>query len=171
MTERPEIGKIYVNGNTRVRVTDNDFQSFMFKNKFFIRVINLDNDCIQTYYLDDFNAMFKRDFTLSNLESGMVVECKNGKRYLVAGEYLCRNNGFNKLSDYNEYLISRYDSELGFDIVRVFKPRLRDAIDAIVSNNKLGELIWQREPEIKEVTLEEIAELLGVEVGSLRIKE
>lgn len=114
----------------------------------------------------------KKDFALSDLESGMVVECENGIRYLVVGQNAYRHGGWNKLSCYNENLTTRPEHCMaGCDIVRVFKPHNADIIDALSDSDKLGAPIWQREPEIKEVTLEEIAEKFGVEVGSLRIRE
>ena len=158
MIERPEIGKIYVNGNTRVRVTDNDFQSFMYKDKFFIRVINLDNDCIQIYSLDDFSSMFKKDFILSDLESGMVVETRNGWHWIIIGDMLCadKNN-----SDISQWLnLSNYENNLcrkwcasEFDIMKVYGKRPHGSYLFHYFRGEYGALIWQREPDIVELTM------------------
>lgn len=115
----------------------------------------------------------KKSFTLSDLESGMVVECENGKRYLVVGETLCRHGFYADFNNFNENLSAsvHMNSACEDDIIKVFKPLRCNMIDAISDSNKLGELIWQREPEIAELTMSEIAEKFGVDVERLRIKE
>ena len=108
-----------------------------------------------------------------NLETGMVVETKNGNKYVVIlSNYLgdaavCRDNHIN-LASYNEELKYKNDGMAHWDIVKVFtlpgggtnqeQWMLREANEhkLIV---KSTEVFWSRE---REMTVAEIEKALGL---------
>ena len=94
--------------------------------------------------------------TKSDLKNRMVVEVRNGKRYLVVDYLLMCDSGFLLLSDYDEDLMHNGDKD--FDIVKVFGyVRTFDQIE------KCNDVIWQRQ-EAKKLTLKEIENILGYHV-------
>ncbi len=99
------------------------------------------------------------------LVSGNVVETRKGEKYLVVENTLMSlDNGFNRVSDYNDDLIVEgYDSvsNNNHSIAKVYK-RTRDV--GFENIKDYLELIWQREPEIKEVTMEELEKHYGCKV-------
>lgn len=90
--------------------------------------------------------------TKQDLKSGMVVETREGKLYLVVDDFLTNDNGFLLLEEYDENL-----KDVGnkiFDIVKVYK-RYNDfyennagSLKTLLNKDKLT-LLWER----KEITL------------------
>ena len=58
------------------------------------------------------------NFTKKDLKNGMVVETREGNRYMVVGDSLMRDVGYLPLSLYNDDL--REDSDSKFDIMKVY---------------------------------------------------
>ena len=92
-------------------------------------------------------------FTKNDLKTGMVVECKNGFRYMVITEtvdtpggvangILISANGWMPLSEYNNDLGYDYSS---FSIEKVYKSDIYGLTAMLKDAN---EIIWEREKEI-----------------------
>src|SRR5690554_1167873 len=83
----------------------------------------------------------------SELRNGMVVETREGVLYLVVGEFITRQDGFDLLSSYKENMLnSFYDS---LDIVRVYEyknDRHNNNATSIraLFNRELLTLLWER---------------------------
>ena len=108
----------------------------------------------------------------ADLENGMVVETRNGGRYLFINSTFVRHEGFLFFNQYNEDLTSA--CEEGLDIMRVFDPPAYKIFDVLdVRRNDpdavwevMGDdpdAIWEREDAI-EVTMAEIEEKFGCKV-------
>jgi hypothetical protein len=99
------------------------------------------------------------------LVSGNVVETRKGEKYLVVENTLMNlDNGFNISSAYNDDLIAEgYDEVINYkyNIVKVYK-RTRDCGFYVIKDYL--KLIWQREPKVKEVTMEELEKHYGCKV-------
>ena len=92
-------------------------------------------------------------FTKNDLKPGMVVECKDGFRYMVITEtvdtpgglengILISANGWMPLSEYNNDLSYGYSS---FSIEKVYKSDIYGLTAMLKDAN---EIIWEREKEI-----------------------
>lgn len=105
----------------------------------------------------------------SDLKTGMVVETRNGEKYLVmlgpdceGRELINFGYGFMPLSRYaNNLMIKTGDEE--FDIMKVYS--VEGSICWLLRDKKRMnfELIWQRK-EIKEMTVKEIEKELGYKI-------
>lgn len=82
----------------------------------------------------------------SDLKTGMIVETRGRRRYIVLLEtglpgrennILCNKDGWNPLSSYDEDMKNSIDR--GFDIVRVWKPEIAAYVGRI-TNCKLVEV-------------------------------
>lgn len=163
-------------------------QSFMSGMKLFAGKIytisKIDSD--QEYYMFEeigwvwtdemIEGLVKASFTKSDLKTGMVVEYRNGSRRLVlrdyqgTGEDLLIGDRWSSFNFYNEDLT--YSSgDKDYDIMKVYVAiNYCDTLYLLDSKCCKCRVVWERK-EIKEVTLEQIAEKFGVDVKRLRIKE
>ena len=86
------------------------------------------------------------NMTKKDLKERMVVETREGNRYLVCGTSIIRDKGYCNFSDYNENLTSQFSS---LDIVKVYDVvgTLEDMADPNLP------LIWERKhtPEIGDI--------------------
>lgn len=85
---------------------------------------------------------------LKNLKTGMVVKLRNGDYYMVIGNYLINNSGWDSFSEYNDDLTSKNNAK--FSIVEVYEKRDRGDL---IPRNWFKEIeeeepIWKREGEI-----------------------
>ena len=99
------------------------------------------------------------NFTKSDLKNGMIVELRNGNRYMVVGTDLLGLNGYMGLCSYNKDLL-KYDStstDPDWDIVKVYKNIYH------LDLKKANCIVWERE-EVKEVTMAEVEEKFGCRV-------
>ena len=103
----------------------------------------------------------------SDLKTGMVVESRNGDKYLVmlnpdceGKDLICFSGSYMSLKDYTDTL--EYPNS-DYGIVKVFT--IGKSISYILSAKALLEfkLIWERE-ERKEMTLKEIEKELGYKI-------
>ena len=109
------------------------------------------------------------------LKEGMIIECRNGERYLLrtaCGELVASSNDKYISLDYDEELLD-YDEELNenkyfnkyfnkdFDVMKIYTS------NALILNNLFNdnylECIWERK-EPKKMTLAQISKELGYEV-------
>lgn len=98
------------------------------------------------------------------LKEGMIVECRNGNRYLLrkVGDVLIGSNfdGWIKTT-YNENLCENYYHYETFDIMKIYISK-SPKLEGLFANNYL-DCIWERK-EPKKMTLAQISEALGYEV-------
>lgn len=112
-------------------------------------------------------------FTKKDLKTGMVVKTRNNIMWLVLNNKLISDTNFCVLSWYNEDLTTKGPSD--FDIVEVYD-KVECWSDGLskglsyVDGKEFGTLVWKRK-EIKEVTMQEIADILNIPVDELRIKK
>lgn len=110
-----------------------------------------------------------KEFTKSDLQTGMVVETKDGTKYIVMrnscisapdSDFIVNENGWNPLRYYNDDLLE-YHTYSDLDIIKVYKPNYPNVIRTFEEDAL--ELIWERE-EYKEMTVAEIEEKLGYKI-------
>lgn len=106
---------------------------------------------------------YKEDSKME-LKEGMIVECRNGSRYLLrkVGDVLIGSNfdGWIKTT-YNENLCENYYHYETFDIMKIYISK-SPKLEGLFANNYL-DCIWERK-EPKKMTLAQISEALGYEV-------
>ena len=122
-------------------------------------------ECIADF-CKKYNIKFKDDnlFTKEDLKVGMIVELRNGKRYLVMEkDKLLSKYGNMSLASYNNDLEFSDDVEKdeAWDIIKVFKSNANN-LNTLFQDDNL-ELLWEREI-VKEMTLAEIEEQLGYKI-------
>lgn len=102
-------------------------------------------------------------FTKTDLKTGMMVETDDGGLYAVFGEWLLAMDDRMDLDEYTRDL--KHDCEEDWSIVRVYDvcdECLCDIRDIFDTDNLV--LIWEREKEYIEMTVEEIEKELGYKV-------
>lgn len=83
----------------------------------------------------------------SDLKSGMVIEWKEGYKFLIVGQSAIGRNGKHSLSTYTEDLKDNLGS-VSYDIVKVYTTNNENInLNNIFDENYL-DLIWEREREI-----------------------
>ncbi len=98
------------------------------------------------------------------LKEGMIVECRNGSRYLLrkrSDKLICSN--------FDGWFTATYDEKLNeneyyvedFDIMKIYESKANVLRDLF--NDKYFTCIWERK-EPKKMTLAQISEALGYEV-------
>ena len=108
----------------------------------------------------------KKEFTISDLKNQMVVEVRDGSKYIVVDNYLLSYNSYLDISGYNENLCRKRNSccSKDFDIMVVFKPVYSLNFENI---NIDTNIIWQR-LEPKKMTKTEIEKELGYEIEIIK---
>lgn len=104
------------------------------------------------------------EFTKADLKTGMIVEHRDGERYMVIGDRLVSEDDCYKISDYNNDLKISNLCLSDSDIVAVYNVNtyVLDDISDIFADVCLT-TIWRRE-EVKEMTVAEIEKQLGYKV-------
>lgn len=119
------------------------------------------------YKILEWSDYTNKEFTKADLKDGMVVEQRNGNRYLVLAGMAVRECGHNKISRYTNNL-EWYGTNRGGDIVKVYRiiHESPGTIEEAFCDRNL-ELIWERK-EPKKMTVEEmrqkLEELTGEEI-------
>lgn len=134
----------------------------------------------------------KKTFTKYDLQTGMVVENREGTKFLVLREPRLMNAYCSSAQEiiftgeghwdcgenYNENLLCAGKDSLGnsyerknLDIVKVYRHGGLSSLNHIFKNDGGLELIWSREEEKIEMTLKQVADKLGIDVTKLRIKD
>lgn len=87
--------------------------------------------------------------TKKDLKNGMIVECRNGNRYVLLNDNLVREHGY-----FGFYTVT---NDLGdihgnkeFEIVKVYEPHKVTGFDDIFENSRL-KLIWERKEILDDV--------------------
>ena len=109
---------------------------------------------------------YKKKDNKMELKEGMIIECRNGNRYLlrnVRGELLLSaNQGWTKCIYDNNFIDIEEDASNGhYDIMKIYKSEAR-TLQYLFDNQYLT-CIWERK-EPKKMTLAQISEALGYEV-------
>ena len=130
-------------------------------------------DCEYIYYAHYGNFDWKsngvtvveyKEDNKMELKEGMIIECRNGYRYLVKeqrGKLIGSNfNGWIKLS-YDEELNENEYFDEEYDIMKIYESNAY-VLEDLFDNNYLT-CVWERK-EPKKMTLEEISKALGYEV-------
>lgn len=113
-----------------------------------------------------------KEFTKTDLKSGMVVEYRNGERRVIVGETLVGECYQNLLSYYSNDLKIMKSNELdathdnldNLDIVKVFKVQKgMYCMPQFLYQIPDSEVIWERE-EPKKMTIEQIEKALGYKI-------
>ena len=129
-------------------------------------------DGVYIYYLDwksnEITVVEYKEDNKMELKEGMIIECRNGERYLLrtaCGELIASSN--------DEYINLDYDEELNenkyfdkkfnkdFDVMKIYISKAF-ILNSLFNDNYL-ECIWERK-EPKKMTLAQISEALGYEV-------
>ena len=76
-----------------------------------------------------------------DLENGMVVEYRKGKKLLVVNDLLFGLEGFNTLENYRDDLTSFYEE---LDIVKVYEIKHFASLNKVLTNNERLKLLWER---------------------------
>ena len=120
------------------------------------------------------------EFTLSDLTDDMIVEMKNGGRYLVVsnGSVMINDYGWDKISNYSDDLtaVGEYEES---NINKVWKITSIDGYsklshlltdECIDYQIKMGytELIYDRKSLTKKMTMQQICDELGYEVEIIK---
>ena len=102
------------------------------------------------------------------LKEGMIIECRNGDRYLlrnVRGDLiLSANQGWAECVYDNNFIDIGEDAKAfngDYDIMKIYESKAY-VLEDLFDNNYL-ECIWERK-EPKKMTLAQISEALGYEV-------
>lgn len=97
----------------------------------------------------------------SDLKNRMVVECRNGNKYMVIDNILVSTNGYNYLSRYTSDLFMKTTPSTEFlseyDIMKVYKQI--NIFDFDIANN----IIWERS-EVKKVTMADVEKKFGCKI-------
>lgn len=119
------------------------------------------------YEILEWSDYMQKEFTKADLKDGMVVEQRDGNRYLVLAGVAVRECGRNEISGYTNNL-EWYGTYRGGDIVKVYRiiPESLGSIEEVFVKSNL-ELIWERKKP-KKMTVEEmrqkLEELTGEEI-------
>lgn len=102
----------------------------------------------------------QKEFTKADLKDGMVVEERNKRKYIVLGDRVVNDDGYNILKGYGNDLTDTRLHNRNFDIIRVFKVKNNciTSLKHLFKDENL-ELIWERN-ETKHMTAEEMRQKL-----------
>lgn len=103
-----------------------------------------------------------KNFTKANFESGMVVECRNGKRFLVLRDKLLNGTRWRAIENYTSELKECVNGTYPYDIMKVYDTIGVTSLAGVFVDDNLI-LIWERK-EVEEMTLAEVCKLLGKEI-------
>lgn len=113
------------------------------------------------YYKILKNGNFKK----SDLKTGMIVHIGN-VMYLVMDNHLISPNNYFNLDDYDDNLKNIKDNNLNITRVSTHPDWSNGFNNGLLS----GYILWER-PNIKTVTKQEIANMLGVDINELNITD
>lgn len=122
--------------------------------------------CGWIFYEDELELVEPDTFTKADLKDGMVVEYRDGDRFLVVKDHLLSKDYCADMSDLGDDLKDIYGFSAD-DIVKVYEVDYdyADEFEELFDLVSL-KLIWERDKEepVKEMTVEEIEKKLGYKV-------
>lgn len=95
--------------------------------------------------------------TKDKLKTGMVVECRNGYRYVFFDNDFIRECGHESFSNYTKDLNNTNDKD--WDIVRIFEVHNPIHLEDIFKDENL-KLIWERDNNKKDKLKQLLKEIL-----------
>ena len=97
----------------------------------------------------------QKEFTKADLKDWMVIDKRNKKRYVILGEKLLNDIGFNCMDGIEDDLTDKFKTK-DFDIIKVYKLNTKKIykLGDIFKDENL-ELIWER-TKTKHMTTEEM---------------
>ena len=129
---------------------------------------------ISCFYLEDYRETYEfKDVTNINIEKdnkielkeGMIIECRNGDRYLLrtaCGKLVASSNDkYLNLDYYDEELNENLYFDKDFDVMKIYTSKAF-ILNSLFNDDYL-ECIWERK-EPKKMTLAQISKALGYEV-------
>lgn len=109
------------------------------------------------------------------LKTGMIVEYRDGQRRLVLMDGINKfihPAGHGPISNWNDELVCSKANHIIEVIYEGYTDMTNHSnlyLDNILKNP--GKVIWRREPEVQELTLQQIADKFNIDVKQLRIKD
>lgn len=97
---------------------------------------------------------------LSDLKNGMVVEIRNGNRYLVLDNFLIRNKSRISLDSFNEDMTSKNNYD--HDINEIFITEI-GSFESMLKGYLIKDIVYKR-LERKKMTIREIEAELGYNI-------
>lgn len=109
-------------------------------------------------------------FTKADLKSGDVVLRRDGSVEIVCLETgtLIRRDGFDILDELTDDLRSTFYYDDSDDVIAVRRPKQSHECQFCAFDEGLGELVYEREDEPEEMTLEEVCKALGKEIKIIK---
>ena len=98
------------------------------------------------YSILEWSNYMNKEFTLDNIEVGMVTECRNGRKFLKINKVsFCNNDSFIRVSDYKNDMKHECNE---YDIVKVYDCKNIDGdLPLIFYNANESNLVWERESD------------------------
>lgn len=124
--------------------------------------------------LREIKIMMKKEIEKSDFIDGMVVKLRDGSKRITiwtgTNMVLSGIDTFSYISGLDDSLKSKITPE--HDIMKVYKVSSGADLHTLLEDNEDHglTLIWERS-EVVEVTMQEVADKLGIPVENLRIKE
>lgn len=111
----------------------------------------------------EWDNYMNKEFTKSDLKDGMVVELRNGIKYIKIGEKLLRNKNSISFRNYTKDMQNLLLEKL--DIVCIYKiDSLKTCFISDIFNKENLIPIWRKEEKVIEVTMEELEKRYGCKV-------
>lgn len=117
------------------------------------------------HWTDEMFEPNELNFTKSDLQDGMVVEYRNGKRRMVLGDKFIGEYHYLLINDFNDSLENNYSPD---SVDKVYKSYASNLLEYFDDENI--ELIWERNPA-KKMTIAEIEKELGYKIEIVSDKE
>lgn len=121
--------------------------------------------------------------SMEDIPIGAILESRNGNRYFYCGNKentIWNNRGRNKylgllisenclgFQTFNENMVTD-TGDMDYEIVRVYKHSSNYAIENEKFNS--DDLLWEKEKEIKEISIKELEEIYGCKVKIVESEE
>lgn len=134
----------------------------------------LDIDGGEFFWTD---AMLEEGFTPADLKPCYMVEQRDGVLRMVIDTekgltIISKDEFHSSLSDYNDDFTYINPNSNVCDIIKVYGLS-KYCYSSLQFNTEVRDLLWERkeEPKITELTLQDVADKMGIPVSQLRIKE
>lgn len=158
----------------RYCITDSDFVGYVIENlsNGKIKVSNFKNSKDNEYTVDEDCFDLVGGNLKGILKNGDILETNDKEHYIYFNtddhrNLISHDGGHMCLKDYDDKLIIHKDINNEFTIKKVYRFDYLGYIINFINNKREltdAKLIWEREEEIKEMTVEEISKALGYEV-------
>lgn len=96
------------------------------------------------YTILEWSDYMNKEFTLDDIEVGMVIECRNGRKFFKINKVsFCNNDSFIRVSDYKNDMKHECNE---YDIVKVYDCKNIDGdLSLIFYNANESNLVWEIE--------------------------